>query len=141
MSWSYGVNSKGREIGYSVEAVCDQAGCHKTIDRGLSYSCGGTHGGTEYSCGNYFCSDHLYCTSIEEFCIEEYEPEFFDHLRNYIDWDDVESLQLCRSCIEDLECSILEERRYFYKHHKISDRFLSKFGQVASKLIRIRSRS
>ncbi len=59
MGWSYGKNSDGREIGYSVQATCDQEGCSEKIDRGLAYACGNEHGGGEYYCDRYFCYDHL----------------------------------------------------------------------------------
>jgi hypothetical protein len=58
MGWAYG-EVNGREVGYSVEAVCDQEGCEVKIDRGLAYCCGVMHGGGEHGCGDYFCDDHL----------------------------------------------------------------------------------
>lgn len=60
MGWSYGHNAAGREIGYSVEAECDEDGCDEDIDRGLSYVCGGMHDGGEHGCGGYFCGAHLF---------------------------------------------------------------------------------
>lgn len=60
MGWGYGVNNEGREVGYSVEAVCDQEGCEEEIDRGLYYVCGSMHDGGEHGCGQYFCGAHLY---------------------------------------------------------------------------------
>jgi hypothetical protein len=59
MGWAYGVVD-GREVGYSVDAICDQDGCNAEIDRGLGYCCGGMHGGAEHGCGNYFCGEHLF---------------------------------------------------------------------------------
>jgi hypothetical protein len=59
MGWGHGINAEGREVGYTVEAICDQEGCSKEIDRGLYYVCGGMHDGGEDGCGRYFCSDHL----------------------------------------------------------------------------------
>jgi hypothetical protein len=56
--WSYG-EVDGREVGYSIAATCDHPGCKSVIDRGLAYACGGKHGETEYSCGGYFCAEHL----------------------------------------------------------------------------------
>lgn len=58
MGWGCGVVA-GREVGYSVQAVCDKDGCTAEIDRGLAYCCGGMHGGGEHGCGDYFCPDHL----------------------------------------------------------------------------------
>lgn len=66
MGWSYGVNSRGREVGYSVDATCDQDGCEAKIDRGLAYVCGGMHDGGEDGCGDYFCSTHLFLTGWED---------------------------------------------------------------------------
>ena len=59
MGWAYGTNNQGREIGYGVEATCDDGGCEAKIDRGVSYVCGGEHDGGEKGCGRYFCGDHL----------------------------------------------------------------------------------
>lgn len=41
----------GMERGYSVEDVCNHKSCKKEINRGLAYLC--------YSCGKYFCDNHL----------------------------------------------------------------------------------
>ena len=71
MSWAFGVLSDGREIGYSVEAECDQAGCSARIDRGLAYVCGSMHEGGDSGCGYYFCAEHLVsgCEPVEgEYC-------------------------------------------------------------------------
>jgi hypothetical protein len=59
MGWGYGVNTEGREVGYSVEATCDLDGCDAVIDRGLGYCCGGMHDGGKHGCGRYFCGEHL----------------------------------------------------------------------------------
>jgi len=53
-----GTDSRGRPIGYAFPAWCDEEGCTAKIDRGLSYACGGMHGGDEISCENYFCEKH-----------------------------------------------------------------------------------
>lgn len=61
MGWAYcGVDRYGREIGYGIEATCDQRGCEANIDRGLGYCCGRMHNGDEGGCGRYYCGDHLY---------------------------------------------------------------------------------
>lgn len=65
MGWGSGTNLAGREVGYLVDAVCDLPECDTKIDRGLAYCCGGMHdgmehGGAQYACGGYFCSEHLY---------------------------------------------------------------------------------
>ena len=57
MSWAYGHDENGREIGYSVLAKCDQAGCDADIDRGLDYRCGVIH--EDNGCGLHFCHKHL----------------------------------------------------------------------------------
>jgi hypothetical protein len=77
MGWAYGKNANGREVGYSVEATCDEPGCKEDIDRGLAYVCGNMHDGDEYGCGDYFCSSHLYYV----------RPLGMDH-----------SIQLCEHC-------------------------------------------
>lgn len=50
----------GEECGYAVDTVCDAAGCDVEIDRGLAFLCGQEPGGSEDSCGGYFCAAHLY---------------------------------------------------------------------------------
>jgi hypothetical protein len=61
MGWgNCGNDSKGRPIGYLIEATCDHPGCKKKIDRGLSYACGDMHGEDEISCEGYFCQQHLH---------------------------------------------------------------------------------
>lgn len=66
MGWAdCGKDSKGRSIGYAFIAKCDQPGCKRKIDRGLSYACGGMHGGG-VGCKGYFCSKHLRCVLVEE---------------------------------------------------------------------------
>lgn len=58
MGWGYyEINDK--PCGYSVAATCDEPGCDRKIDRGLSYCCGGMPETTGY-CGGYFCGNHLY---------------------------------------------------------------------------------
>jgi hypothetical protein len=60
MGWANcGFDDLGRNIGYAFEAECDESGCKAEIDRGLSYVCGGMHGGGDHGCGRYFCSEHL----------------------------------------------------------------------------------
>ncbi len=59
MGWANcGEDDLGRPIGYAHAATCDYPGCEAEIDRGLSYVCGGMHGGDGYGCGRYFCSKH-----------------------------------------------------------------------------------
>lgn len=62
MGWGHcGTDDKGREIGYCIQATCDEPGCDAEVDRGLAYVCGRMHGGDEYTCGGYFCEKHLFC--------------------------------------------------------------------------------
>lgn len=68
MGWAFGINTRGREVGYGVEATCDFDGCEEKIDRGLAYVCGGMHDGGEYGCGDYFCGKHLYGRGLCEKC-------------------------------------------------------------------------
>jgi hypothetical protein len=59
MGWANcGEDDLGRLIGYAHEATCDYSGCSTKIDRGLSYVCGGMHGGDGFGCGRYFCEAH-----------------------------------------------------------------------------------
>lgn len=59
MGWGHcGTDSKGREIGYCIDATCDHPGCDEKINRGLAYACGGMHGNDEHSCERYFCHKH-----------------------------------------------------------------------------------
>jgi hypothetical protein len=60
MSWSIGYDGHWkRDIGYGVPAYCDHPSCNATIDRGLSFVCGGEPYGGEKGCGLYFCSKHM----------------------------------------------------------------------------------
>lgn len=71
MGWGHcGTDDDGREIGYCIEATCDEPGCSKRIDRGLAYVCGSMHGGGEYGCGKYFCYKHLMMGAPEQLCPE-----------------------------------------------------------------------
>lgn len=66
MGWAdCGTDSKGRPIGYAHEATCDESGCEKKIDRGLSFACGGMHGDGP-GCEGYFCAEHLYYPNITD---------------------------------------------------------------------------
>lgn len=56
-------NGEKIEAGYSVETLCEQAGCEEQIDRGLYHLCGNQPGGDEYGCGGYFCGSHLHLGS------------------------------------------------------------------------------
>jgi hypothetical protein len=47
-----------RWSGYGVIAYCEFPGCNKTIDRGVSYICGGDPY-NDRGCGLFFCPDHL----------------------------------------------------------------------------------
>ncbi len=49
-----------RPIGKNIECLCDHPGCGNAIDRGELFACGGTHGQNDYSCGGYFCGEHLF---------------------------------------------------------------------------------
>lgn len=60
MGWAFcGTDSKGRQMGYGVEAECDHPECQVQIDRGLGYCCGSMHeGSNEDGCGGYYCGAH-----------------------------------------------------------------------------------
>lgn len=81
MGWSIGYdNQRKRDIGYGVPATCDQPGCGREIDRGLSYVCGSEPLGGESGCGLYFCAEHLRYdhgashTLLCERCLASQEP-------------------------------------------------------------------
>lgn len=65
MGWGHNVNAAGRDIGYLVNAECDQPDCQEVIDRGLYFCCGSEAGGGEHGCGGYFCGAHLYFAGNE----------------------------------------------------------------------------
>ena len=86
MGWSdCGDDDLGRPIGYGHEATCDAAGCSAQIHRGLSYVCGGMHGGDGVGCGLYFCTEHKTVGEIEN-------PGSLSHKR---------ALQLCFPCYDE----------------------------------------
>lgn len=60
MGWAIGEDhDRRRFIGYGVPAQCDHPGCAESIDRGLSYACGGGVTGDVENCGLFFCERHL----------------------------------------------------------------------------------
>lgn len=77
MGWGYGILPDGREVGYGVEARCDEPGCDADIDRGLGYLCGSMHGQDDgLGCGKYFCERHLLVGGPNTMCYrcsDEYE--------------------------------------------------------------------
>lgn len=74
MGWSHcGTDEDGRDIGYGIQAVCDEEGCDKEIDRGLAYVCGDMHGGSQWGCGRYFCGKHLFMGPPGQMCDACYE--------------------------------------------------------------------
>jgi hypothetical protein len=61
MGYAFGQNHRGEEIGYGIEAVCDEDGCTEEIDKGLAFCCGGMGGVKgEVGCGRYVCANHLF---------------------------------------------------------------------------------
>ena len=76
MGWSIGFDTNWkRDIGYGVPAKCDHPGCEASIDRGLSYVCGGEPYGGDDGCGLYFCSDHNWGVSQRcERCRKDGDP-------------------------------------------------------------------
>lgn len=71
MGYAYGINDKGREVGYSVQAKCDWPDCDTDIDRGMYFQCGGGEQSQEevpYCC-DFFCDKHKpgeVCLKCEE---------------------------------------------------------------------------
>lgn len=83
MSWAYGKDDSGREIGYSVPDVCNEVSCDRKIDRGLGYRCGGvTNLHTGFGCGNFFCGNHLHLWCPDQLCPKCY-AEFEKENPNY----------------------------------------------------------
>lgn len=57
MGWSIGYDDTNkRDVGYGVPAVCEHPDCSESIDRGMSFACGG--GFPSDGCGRYFCISH-----------------------------------------------------------------------------------
>lgn len=77
MGWAYGIID-GREIGYGVEATCDQDGCKAKINRGLDYRCGGPD--FDAGCGYHFCYDHLLISTEGQRCPPCVEAGPFDRI-------------------------------------------------------------
>lgn len=88
MGWSIGFDTNwDRDIGYGVPAYCDHPECSETIDRGLSYVCGGEPYGGEKGCGLFFCEKHKRWADVDiddnapqlcDFClgnVEEFPPK------------------------------------------------------------------
>lgn len=60
MGWSVGYDPQWqRDVGYGVPAWCDHPDCTESVDRGLSYVCGGEPFGGDAGCGLFFCENHL----------------------------------------------------------------------------------
>jgi len=67
MGWAVGFDERwNRDVGYGVPSVCDEPTCAASIDRGLSYVCGGEPFGGDKGCGLYFCEAHLWYSAITE---------------------------------------------------------------------------
>lgn len=110
MGWAFGKNAEGRDVGYGVEAICDEPGCEEKIDRGISYVCGGMHDGGDHGCGKYFCGKHLfYVVRPEKVKDADKTGQFCndcaDRARCAECWEDEEELVtvngrlLCPSCV------------------------------------------
>jgi hypothetical protein len=90
MGYGYYVRD-GMERGYSVPDKCPAEGCGKAIDRGLAYLC--------YSCGKYFCDEHLtYAWMPDGDTMIEFNECFAGT-----------GSQCCRACAEEAEKRAAEE--------------------------------
>lgn len=113
MGWAHcGLDSKGREIGYSIEATCDHPGCDKVINRGLGCVCGDMHGEDEYSCEGYFCGQHksgAYIDDILEELVEDdtLKKKISDQMKCY--YSVFEKGTTCLACSERNEKFLTEE--------------------------------
>lgn len=96
MGWgSCGRDDRGRPIGYLHGGTCDEPGCKKRIDRGLGFACGGMHGTQGgYTCGRYYCGDHLEMPNLTDAAYEE--------LRQRVQHPN----QMCRRCRRDAEVAL-----------------------------------
>lgn len=95
MSWdNCGTDSKGREIGYCIDAICDHPDCNKEINRGVAYACRGMHGESEFDCEKYFCDEHLY---FPDSFTETEDKDEGVLLEKYIDGLDYIN-SLCENC-------------------------------------------
>jgi hypothetical protein len=100
MGWSIGYDPKWkRDIGYGVPCLCDQPGCSKEIDRGLSYVCGGEPYGGDHGCGLYFCHEHL-----------PSDPD-----------DDDRPVQLCDRCVANADPHDPKPDVAEWINHKLAD--------------------
>lgn len=64
MGWALcGRNDHGQEMGYGVEATCDEPGCDAVIDRGLAHVCGTMHEDPD-TCHRYYCGEHLILADV-----------------------------------------------------------------------------
>jgi len=79
MGWAFcGTNNHGQEMGYGVEATCDEPGCDEVIDRGLAHVCGRMHEDDE-TCHKYYCGRHLFVANVGpggglcSRCLDEWE--------------------------------------------------------------------
>ena len=92
MGWSHGIDPNrpegDQDIGYGVDATCDEPGCNVKIDRGLAYVCGSNPFGEPHGCGGFFCEEHR---------------------STYFNQNDVGSPELCKRCGEAWEKNDLTE--------------------------------
>lgn len=59
MGWARGTDALGREVGYAVEAVCDEPECSTMIYRHVESYCGGLSNDHGQGCALNFCEAHL----------------------------------------------------------------------------------
>lgn len=89
MGWSIGYdNNWKRDVGYGVPAYCDHPECNETINRGLSYVCGGDIYGGERGCGLFFCGRDMTCSAFGpqlcDRCARRQKP--FEAKPDHPDW-------------------------------------------------------
>lgn len=76
MSWAIGVDKYGREVGYGIETTCEHESCETTIDKGLSFRCGGvTNLRDDFGCGHFFCGAHLFINLKDQLCSKCFDIE------------------------------------------------------------------
>lgn len=87
MSWARGDDKHGRDVGYAIDAKCDEPGCEEKINRGLSFVCGGEPNGGAFACGYHFCEKHRHYVDV----IDSSESTGY------------RSISVCAKCKKELE--------------------------------------
>lgn len=93
----------GEMMGYCYSGECTKPDCEKVINHGLSYVCGGMHGGGEWGCGRYFCADHLHSLWFENQALDDYMTGGTEY--------DCHDRQVCSFCYNEMVDALIENLR------------------------------